>query len=114
MKPDVIILITESARTHGVHESVTDIERTVLCTVKSVTRSEYYTALNAGIMPEYIFALALAEDYHNERLVKYQGLKYRIRRIYRTDEGGIELTVERSDVNGEETDEDADDDADDA
>jgi len=99
-KPDVITLITENARTHGVHDTVTDVERTVCCTVMSVSRTEYYNALNAGIMPEYVFALALAEDYNDERTLKYNGKKYRIVRTYITDEGGIELTAERGDVNG--------------
>lgn len=110
IRPDVIWLITENSRTHGVHEDVTDAERMVYCTVKSVTRSEYYAALNVGIRPEYIFELALAEDYHGERLAKFHDQKYRIIRTYETDSGSLELTAERSDVNGEETDQDDDSD----
>lgn len=107
-KPDVIYLITENQRTHGVHDTVTDEERMVYCTVKSVTRTEFYNALNVGIQPEYVFVLAMAEDYNRERLVKYHGQKYRVIRTYEADDGSIELTVERSDVNGEETDTDND------
>lgn len=105
-RPGVIWLITENARTHGVHETITDTERKVLCTVKSVTRSEYYNALNAGFAPEYVFALALSADYHDERKLKYQGKIYDIRRVYWTDEGGVELTAERSDVNDGSSDAD--------
>ena len=104
-KPAVIGLITENSRTHGVHESVTDTIRPVYCTVRSVGRSEYYNALNANIRPEYIFVLAMAEDYKNERLLEYQGIRYRVVRTYAPEDGGIELTAERGDVNGEETDE---------
>ena len=82
------------------HEAVTDTARTVMCTVESVARNEYYTALNAGIQPEYVFRLALAEDYQGERIVRFHGLKYRVVRTYRNQEDGIEITVERSDVNG--------------
>ena len=99
-RPGVIYLITENAQTHGVHDTVENVERKVLCTVKGVTRSEYYNALNAGIQPTCIFVLAMAEEYHNERICKYKGQKYYIQRAYEPDDGGIELTAERSDVNG--------------
>lgn len=100
MRADVIDLITEHRSGHGVHEAVTDTARTVMCTVESVARNEYYTALNAGIQPEYVFRLALAEDYQGERTVRFHGLKYRVVRTYRNQEDGIEITVERSDENG--------------
>ena len=107
-RADVIQLITENRTGHGVHEAVTDTERTVMCTIQSVTRSEYYNALNAGYQPEYVFKLALAEDYQKERLVKYHGQRFRVVRTYLTDDEGIEITVERSDENG--TDEEPEDD----
>ena len=100
MRADVIALITENRTGHGVHEAVTDTERTVMCTVESVSRNEYYNALNAGVQPEYVFKIALAEDYRNERIVKYRGQKFRVIRTYMTDDDGIEITMERSDENG--------------
>ena len=100
MRADVIDLITESASAHGVHAAVTETARTVYCTVKSVTRSEFYNALNAGVQPEYVFVLALAEDYQGERVVRYKGQKFRVIRTYMTQDDGIEITCERSDVNG--------------
>ena len=99
-KADVIQLITENRTGHGVHEAVTETTRTVMCEVSSVRRSEYYTALNAGFQPEYVFALALAEDYRNERLVVFHGQKFRVIRTYLTEDDGIEITVERSDERG--------------
>ena len=101
MQADVIDLITETASAHGVHDTVTETARTVYCTVRSVTRTEFYNALNAGIQPEYVFVLALAEDYQDERVVRYRGQKYRVVRTYRTEDDGIEITCERSDVNGQ-------------
>jgi hypothetical protein len=106
IRPAAIYLITQTNAKHGVHETVTDAERKVLCNVKSVTRSEYYYALNAGHKPEYIFEIAVADEYHGELFLKYRDLKYKIVRAYETEEGSIELTAERSDVNGEEQDED--------
>ena len=102
MRADVIDLIKETASAHGVHDAVTETARTVYCTVQSVTRSEYYNALNQGIQPEYVFKLALAEDYEGERVVRYKGKKYRVVRTYRTADDGIEITCERSDENGQE------------
>jgi len=101
MRADVIQLITETASAHGVHESITETVREVMCTVKSVSRSEYYNALNAGINPTYVFYLTLSDDYQGERVVRYKGLKYRVVRTYMTDDDGIEITVERSDENGD-------------
>ena len=109
IRADVINLIKENRTGHGVHEVVTDTARTVMCTVESVRRSEYYDATNAGYRPELVFKLALAEEYQNERIVKYHGQKYRVIRMYRTEDEGIEITVERSDENG--TDENDTDDA---
>ena len=100
MRADVIDLITETASAHGVHESVTEPARRVYCNVQSVSRSEYYTAMNAGMRPEWVFKLAVAEDYQDERVVRYKGKKLRVVRTYMTDDGGIEITCERTDVNG--------------
>ena len=100
MRADVIDLITENASAHGVHAAVTETARTVFCTVQSVTRREFYDAKNAGIQPEYVFVLALAEDYQGERVVRYKGQRFRVVRVYITSDDGIEITCERSDVNG--------------
>ncbi len=102
MRADVIDLITENASAHGVHATVTETARTVYCTVQSVSRSEFYNALNAGVQPEWVFHLALAEDYEGERIVRYKGQKLRVVRTYMTADDGIEITCERSDVNGTE------------
>ena len=102
MRADVIDLITESASAHGVHEAVTETARTVFCTVRSVTRNEFYSAMNAGVQPEWVFVLTLAEDYQGERVVRYKEQKLRVVRTYVTSDDGIEITCERSDVNGQE------------
>lgn len=100
MRADVIQLISENRSGHGVHEAVTETARTVMCTVQSVRRTEFYNALNAGIQPEYVFVLALAEDYQNERIVMFHGQKFNVIRTYMTAGDGIEITVERSSENG--------------
>ena len=101
-RADAIDLITQTRSAHGVHEAVTETARTVMCDVRSVTRAEYYTAENAGHRPEYVFYLTVSDDYQGERLAEYKGVRYRVIRTYRTAEDGIEITVERSDVNADD------------
>ena len=103
IRATVISLITETRSRHGVHETVTESEREVFAEIRSVTRSEYYNALNAGIQPEYVFKLTVEDDYQKEHFLRYEGQKYRIVRTYLTDDGGIEITAERSDENDEST-----------
>lgn len=99
VRADVIQLIGEAAA-HGVHESTTETEREVLAEIRSVTRSEYYNALNAGVHPELVFKLALDADYQDEHFLRFRDKRYRIVRTYLTNDGGIEITAERSDENG--------------
>ena len=100
VRVDVIGLITETRSAHGVHEAITESVREVLAQIRSVTRSEYYNALNAGVQPELVFKLALDADYEDEHFLYFRKKKYRIVRTYLTNDGGIEITAERSDENG--------------
>ncbi len=110
VRADVIGLVTETRSAHGVHETITESVREVLAEIRSVTRSEYYNALNAGVQPELVFKLALDADYQDEHFLRYGGKRFRIVRTYLTGDGGIEITAERSDENGtDEDDEEPDD-----
>ena len=100
VRADVIGLVTENRSAHGVHETITESVRDVLAEVRSVTRSEYYTALNAGVQPELVFKLTLDADYQGEHFLRYGNQKFRVVRTYLTNDGGIEITAERSDENG--------------
>jgi SPP1 family predicted phage head-tail adaptor len=105
VRADVIGLVTETRSAHGVHETITESVREVLAEIRSVTRSEYYNALNAGVQPELVFKLALDADYQDERFLRYRGKRYSIVRTYLTNDGGIEITAERSDERGTEANE---------
>lgn len=106
-KAGVIHFITESRKAHGVHERTTREKRMAMCTVRNARQSEYYQAENAGMKPEYQFDLTLAEDWHGERLLEYQGQVYRVIRTYETAPGGLEIIAGRYDANGtDETDQD--------
>jgi len=104
VRADVIGLVTETRSAYGVHEAITETVREVLAEIRSVTRSEYYNALNAGVQPELVFKLTLDTDYQDEHFLRYGGKKWRVVRTYLTDDGGIEITAERSDENGTDTD----------
>ena len=107
VRADVIGLVTETRSAHGVHEAITESVRDVYAEIRSVSRSEYYTALNAGVQPSIVFKLALDADYQDEKFLRFRGKRYRVVRTYLTNDGGIEITAERSDENGtDETDED--------
>lgn len=100
LRVDVIGLVTETRSAHGVHETITESIREVYAEIRSVTRSEFYNALNAGVQPEYVFKLTLDEDYQGEKFLRFRDQKWRIVRTYLTEDGGIEITAERSDENG--------------
>lgn len=67
---------------------------TVLCSVRSVTRSEFY---NYGIgerRPEVVATMNKCE-YSGEFDCEYNGHKYSVSRTYDADRDLIELTLER-------------------
>ena len=96
-RDDVIYLIKGSESAHGVHAQVEQTEREVFCRVRSVGRSEFYTALNAGLQPEYVFVVSVAEEYERERKLRYRDQILDVIRTYEPDDGSIEITAGRSD-----------------
>lgn len=94
---DVCYLIKEASR--GVFAEGQVQRRKVFCTVRSVGRNEYYSADNVGLQPELILKLSREKEYQNELTLEFREKKYSIIRNYRTPDGGIELTIQRSDVN---------------
>ena len=78
VRADVIGLVSETQNARGVHDAYTETVREVLAEIRSVTRSEYYNALNAGVQPELVFKLTLDADYQDEHFLRYGGKKYRI------------------------------------
>ena len=93
-RADVIALIGEEPASHGMFEPYEATAREVFCEVGSVGMSETYEARSVGLFPEYRFVLRVAEDYQNERLLMYRGVKYKVVRTYMSGDG-IELYAER-------------------
>ena len=75
------------------YPTTTETSRETFCRVESVTRSEYFNAGKAGIVPEHVFSINAAE-YEGESGVEYNGERFRIYRTYRNNLDYMELYTE--------------------
>lgn len=91
--PDVIKLIVEDPKPHGVFEKPKLTARTVPCLVRSVGMTERYQAMANGFNPSLVFTLRDAADWDGEKILIYNGKKMRVVRTYKTGRA-IELTCE--------------------
>lgn len=71
-----------------------EVERKILCSLKGVTKNEFYSAAQSGMKPELVVVIN-KYDYQNEQKVEFEGIKYKVIRTFpiRTEE--LELTCER-------------------
>ena len=95
VKADVIELISESPGAHGIFDKPEETAQKTYCTIRSVGMREYYEAKGAGIEPEIVFRLADADDYADQKIVIWNGNRYRVARTYLIGDG-IDLTCERA------------------
>lgn len=65
-----------------------EVKRDVLCSVSSVTRTEFYQASSAGLKPAYTVYVHPFE-YKHEKLVELRGLRLNVSRTYETEIDGI-------------------------
>lgn len=93
IRAEVIQLVAEDPGAHGVFDSVTETARTVFAEIRSVGYSEFYAAKSAGIEPSIVFVLADYAEYDGEKIVLFDGKRYRVVRTY-TNAQTIELTCE--------------------
>ena len=84
---------------YGNFLSAAQTSTTVLCNLKSVTRTEFYSAAQAGLNPEQVFEIN-GFEYNGETEVEFLGKRYAVIRTYRTSYETIELTCERKAKNG--------------
>lgn len=98
IRATTITLLSETA--HGVFENNTPSEKTVFAEINSVKMSEFYTALNDGIQPEYVFKLTDYADYGDQKLIRYNNMLYDVVRTYTPVDGQtIYITVKKHEVN---------------
>ena len=93
VRADVIALVSESPGAHGVFDPPSEMKNEVPCTKRSVGYNEFYAARSAGIELSVVFVLALAEDYAGEKIVEWNGVRYRVVRTWMQGDG-IEITCE--------------------
>lgn len=107
---DVIILVkTTYEKDEEGNQIPKETEREILCQSRSVTRSEFYSAAQADMHPDYIFVISHYKDYEGEKVIKYRDWMNRdhvlyVTRAYRepgTDR--VELTAEERTGYGHET-----------
>lgn len=97
IRQDVIDLIAEDPRAHGIFVKPTEKKRTVFCTVRSVGMNEFYRAMEQDLHPSMVFTLEHYDEYMGEKVCEYHGTRYRIIRTY-VDRQRIELVVEEATV----------------
>ncbi|MDG3292170.1 phage head closure protein [Streptococcus suis] len=69
-----------------------EVKTKLLCRKRSITRSEFYQANQAGIRPSLVVDIHSFE-YENQELAEFDGKKYRIIKTYPVDFETLELTM---------------------
>ena len=69
-----------------------EVKTKLLCRKRSVTRSEFYQANQAGIRPSLVVDIHSFE-YDNQELAEFEGKRYRILKTYPVDLETLELTM---------------------
>lgn len=71
-----------------------EVKTTILCEVRSTTRTEFYEYGDNENRPEYVVTINTCE-YSNEKVAQFRGNEYRITRVYEFDRDLLELTLSR-------------------
>lgn len=71
-----------------------EIKTDVYCGLKSIGRSEFYTAASNGLKPELIFVIHNCE-YNGEIELEFENKRYKVIRTYTADFEEIELTCKK-------------------
>lgn len=74
---------------------VSESTREVFCSERSIGQKEFYQAHGTDFRPELKLILPDYLEYEGEKLVDYNGQRYRVLRTYRTGYE-LELTLERA------------------
>ena len=83
----------EPTNENGFPNAPVETVRVLFANRKSVKQSEFYAAHMAGIKAELVMEV-YAEEYRGERLVEYDGMRYRVVRDYRAqDSEFVDLTL---------------------
>ena len=69
----------------------TETSRTVCADVNNATRMEFYEAYKAGLQIALNITIRY-EDYEGEKLVEFNGQRYKVERLYSADRERMELS----------------------
>lgn len=92
-----VTLISAAETTNVVGDTVKTERRSVsYAEIVSPYMRETYEAMAQGLKPEFVVVLpSWDDDYHNERVLEYNGDRYSIIRAYKSKDQTCELTVTR-------------------
>ena len=90
---EIILIAKKITGQDKLKQNITEEVKTkLLCRKRSITRSEFYQANQAGIRPSLVVDIHSFE-YENQELAEFDGKKYRIIRTYPVDLEVLELTL---------------------
>ncbi|HEL2668243.1 TPA: phage head closure protein [Streptococcus suis] len=90
---EITLVAKRIIETDKLKQNITEEVKTVLlCRKKSITRSEFYQANQAGIRPSLVVDIHSFE-YDNQELAEFEGKRYRILKTYPVDLETLELTL---------------------
>ena len=93
-RSNIIKLISETRTQDSIGQWVSqEIERTVFCDVRSITREEWFNAGRDGLQPSFMFVI-FEPDYQGEKIVEFNGHRYGVYRTFRARNERMELYVE--------------------
>lgn len=92
-----LVSVTSGTDADGFPAEAVETAREVFVDVQSVRRSEFYDAMRTGLALTIAFVVR-ACDYAGEKLVDYDGRRYKVERTYTKDGEMMELNC--SEVKG--------------
>lgn len=78
---------------------VDPVETPILCGKKSAGGTEFYNGAANGMRPEFVFVVHTYE-YDDQRVVRFNGVNYRVIRTYEVSFEELELTCEKVAADG--------------
>ena len=90
------LFIAEAPNAHGVYDAPVETTRELPITVRSVGMRETYEAMSVEHKPELVAILEHEFDYHDEKTIQIESVRYNVLRQYANQWHQLELVLERS------------------
>ena len=93
---DVANLIAQTYTVNSIGDAVpTETSRQVYVEVKSLGLKRKIEAMATGLNVEFKLILADVQEYNDEKIVEYKGVRYNVLNVFVADDQSVELTVGR-------------------